>query len=92
MVIIADTSGKPSMQIQAYSRILRPQQTRKPRIYVLRAKVTIDEYMQQLMDAKSEAIDEGIDYQDSSEFDPAKWLSYRDFTVKMLKEEGYDMS
>ncbi|MBU3966759.1 MAG: hypothetical protein KKG76_05190 [Euryarchaeota archaeon] len=51
----------------------------------------IDEYMQQLMDAKSEAMDEGIDYQDASEFDSKKWLSYRDFTVKMLKEEGYEM-
>ncbi len=91
VVIIADTSWTPSKQIQAYSRILRPQQTRKPRIYLLRAKGTIDEYMQQLMDAKSEAIDEGIDYQDAAEFDPAKWLSYRDFTIKMLKEEGYDM-
>ncbi|WAM22425.1 MAG: DEAD/DEAH box helicase (plasmid) [Candidatus Methanoperedens sp.] len=91
VVIIADTSWTPSKQIQAYSRILRPQQTRKPRIYLLRAKGTIDEYMQQLMDAKSEAIDEGIDYQDATEFDPAKWLSYRDFTLKMLKEEGYDM-
>ena len=46
-------------------------QTRKPRIYLLRG--TIDEYMQQLMDAKSEAIDECIDYQDAMEFDPAKW-------------------
>ncbi|CAG0984304.1 hypothetical protein METP3_02264 [Methanosarcinales archaeon] len=91
VVIIADTSWTPSKQIQAYSRILRPQQTRKPRIYLLRSKGTIDEYMQQLMDAKSEAIDEGIDYQDATEFDPAKWLSYRDFTIKMLKEEGYDM-
>jgi Cft2 family RNA processing exonuclease len=50
VVIIADTSWTPSKQIQAYSRILRPQQTRKPRIYLLRAKGTIDEYMQQLMD------------------------------------------
>ncbi|MDO8727143.1 MAG: hypothetical protein Q7J35_13825 [Candidatus Methanoperedens sp.] len=40
--------------------------------------------MQQLMDAKSEAVD-------ASEFDPKKWLSYRDFTIKMLEEEGYDM-
>lgn len=91
VVIIADTSWTPSKQIQAYSRILRPQQTRKPRIYLLRAKGTIDEYMQQLMDAKSEAIDEGIDYQNASEFDPLKWLSYRDFTIKMLKEEGYTL-
>ena len=44
------------------------------------------------MDVKSEAIDEGIDYQDGSEFDPAKWLSCRDFTIKMLKEEGYNMN
>ncbi len=91
VVIIADTSWTPSKQIQAYSRILRPQQTRKPRIYLLRAKGTIDEYMQQLMDAKSEAIDEGIDYQDAAEFDPAKWLSYKDFTIRMLKSEGYEV-
>jgi hypothetical protein len=47
--------------------------------------------MQQLMDAKSEAIDEGIDYQEASPFDPGKWLSYRDFTIKMLREEGYNL-
>jgi hypothetical protein len=47
--------------------------------------------MKQLMDAKSEAIDEGIDYQNAGEFDPMKWLSYRDFTIKMLKEEGYTL-
>ncbi len=89
VVVIADTSWTPSKQIQAYSRILRPQQKREPRIYLLRAQGTIDEYMQQLMDAKSEAIGEGIDYQEASEFDPEKWLSYKDFTIKMLKEEGY---
>lgn len=38
------------------------------------------------MNAKSEAIDEGIDYQDAAEFDPAKWL------IKMLQEEGYSLS
>jgi SNF2 family DNA or RNA helicase len=89
VVIIADTSWTPSKQIQAYSRILRPQQKKTPRIILLRAKGTIDEYMQQLMDAKSEAIGEGIDYQEASEFDPEEWLSYKDFTIKMLKEEGY---
>ena len=47
--------------------------------------------MQQLMDAKSEAIDEGIDCQDAAEFNPAKWLNYHDFIIKMLEEEGYDM-
>lgn len=91
VVIIADTSWTPSRQAQAYSRILRPQQTKKPRIYLLRAKGTIDEYMQQLMSVKEEAIEECIDYQTASEFDPKNWLSYRDFTIKMLKEEGYDM-
>ncbi|MDD5615018.1 MAG: SNF2-related protein [Candidatus Methanoperedens sp.] len=91
VVIIADTSWTPSKQIQAYSRILRPQQKKKPRIYLLRAKGTIDEYMQQLMDAKTEAINEGIDYQQAAEFDPEKWLTYKDFTLKMLKEEGYEL-
>jgi SNF2 family DNA or RNA helicase len=89
VVVLADTSWTPSKQIQAYSRILRPQQKRTPRIYLLRAQGTIDEYMQQLMDSKSEAIGEVIDYQEASEFDPEKWLSYKDFTIKMLREEGY---
>ncbi|MFH1283194.1 MAG: DEAD/DEAH box helicase [bacterium] len=89
VVILADTSWTPSKQMQAWSRILRPQQKKIPRIYLLRHIGTIDEYMQQLMDAKSEAIGEGIDYQEAAEFDPEKWLSYRDFTMKMLKECGY---
>ncbi|MDO8726463.1 MAG: DEAD/DEAH box helicase [Candidatus Methanoperedens sp.] len=91
VVIIADTSWTPSRQIQAYSRILRPQQKRKPRIYLLRARGTIDEYMQQLMSAKEEAIEEGIDYIEAPEFDQTKWLSYKDFTIKMLQEEGYTL-
>ncbi|MFH0904787.1 MAG: helicase-related protein [Methanobacteriota archaeon] len=89
VVVIADTSWTPSKQIQAYSRILRPQQKKTPRIILIRAKGTIDEYMEQLMNAKCEAIGEGIDYQEASEFDPEKWMSYKDFTIKMLKEEGY---
>lgn len=91
VVVLADPSWTPSKQIQAYSRILRPQQKKEPKIFLLRGKGTIDEYMQQLMDAKTEAIDEGIDYQEASEFDPEKWLSYRDFTIKMLQEEGYNL-
>jgi hypothetical protein len=47
--------------------------------------------MQQLMDAKSEAIDEGIDYQEAQEFDPKKWLSYKDFTIRMLRGQGYNV-
>lgn len=91
IVVLADTSWTPSKQIQAWSRILRPQQKKTPKIYLLRAKGAIDEYMQQLMDAKTEAINEGIDHQEASEFDPEKWLSYKDFTIKMLKEEGYNL-
>jgi len=34
------------------------------------------------MAAKSEAIDEGIDYQEAQAFDAGKWLSYKDFTIK----------
>ncbi|NJD75735.1 MAG: hypothetical protein FIB08_01380 [Candidatus Methanoperedens sp.] len=89
VVVLADTSWTPSKQIQAYSRILRPQQKKKPKIFLLRAVGTIDEYMSQLMAAKSEAIDEGIDYQEAAAFDASKWLSYKDFTIKMLRSEGY---
>ncbi|CAG0970996.1 MAG: SNF2-related protein [Candidatus Methanoperedens sp.] len=91
VVVLADTSWTPSKQIQAYSRILRPQQKKKPKISLLRAAGTIDEYMAQLMAAKSEAIDEGIDYQEAAAFDASKWLSYKDFTIKMLREEGYNI-
>lgn len=89
VVVLADTSWTPSKQIQAYSRILRPQQKKTPKIFLLRAIGTIDEYMSQLMQAKSEAIDEGIDYQEAAAFDAGKWLSYKDFTIKMLRGEGY---
>jgi len=44
---------------------------------LLRMKNTINEYMQQLMDVKSDTIDEGIDYKDASDLDTTKWLSYR---------------
>ncbi|MGB8216288.1 MAG: SNF2-related protein [Candidatus Methanoperedens sp.] len=90
-VVLADTSWTPSKQIQAYSRILRPQQKKTPKIFLLRAIGTIDEYMSQLMAAKSEAIDEGIDYQEAAAFDAGKWLSYKDFTIKMLREERYNI-
>ena len=86
-VIMTDTSWTPSKQRQAYSRILRPQQKKEPKVFLLRNKGTIDEYMQQLMDVKQDAIDNGIDHQESN-FKPEEWLSYRDFSYKMLQEEG----
>jgi hypothetical protein len=46
----------PFKHIQAYNRILRPQQKRRARIYLFRAKGTVDEYMQKLMAAKSDAL------------------------------------
>ncbi len=91
VVVIADTSWTPSRQIQAYSRILRPQQKKQPRIFLLRCDGTIDMYMRQLMNAKNDAINQGIDHSAYQEIDMSKWLSYRDFTIKMLKDEGYDI-
>ncbi|CAG0966998.1 hypothetical protein METP3_01208 [Methanosarcinales archaeon] len=91
VVVIADTSWTPARQIQAYSRILRPQQKKQPRITLLRCDGTIDMYMRQLMNAKSNAINQGIDHSEYEEIDMKKWLSYRDFTIKMLKDEGYDI-
>jgi SNF2 family DNA or RNA helicase len=92
VVVIADTSWTPARQIQAYSRILRPQQKKQPRITLLRCDGTIDMYMRQLMNAKSNAINQGIDHSEYEEIDMKKWLSYRDFTIKMLKDEGYDIN
>ncbi len=92
VVVIADTSWTPARQIQAYSRILRPQQKKQPKIFLLRCDGTIDMYMRQLMNEKANAINQGIDYSEYEEIDMKKWLSYRDFTIKMLKDEGYDIN
>jgi hypothetical protein len=48
----------------------------------------IDEYMLQLCNMKSEGIDQAIDGHEAEEFDPDTWMSYKDFSYKMLDELG----
>ena len=44
--------------------------------------------MLQLCNMKSEGIDQAIDGHEAEEFDPTTWMSYKDFSYKMLKELG----
>jgi SNF2 family DNA or RNA helicase len=87
-VIFADVNWTPSKTRQAYSRILRPDQEKEPHIHMIYNKGMIDEYMLQLCNMKSEGIDQAIDGHDAEEFDPETWMSYKDFSYKMLKELG----
>jgi hypothetical protein len=87
-VIFADQNWTPSKTRQAYSRILRPDQEKEPHIHMIYNKGMIDEYMKQLCDMKTEGIDQAIDGHNAEEFDPETWMSYKDFSYKMLEELG----
>ena len=86
-VIVADKNWNYKKTIQAFSRILRPEQQIEPHIYLLSNSGTIDSYMRQMNIMKEDAIQEGIDYVKST-WDSTTWMSYKDFSLKMLKEEG----
>jgi SNF2 family DNA or RNA helicase len=87
-VIFADVNWTPSKTKQAYSRILRPDQEKEPHIHMIYNKGMIDEYMKQLCDMKNEGINQAIDGHNAEEFDPETWMSYKDFSYKMLTELG----
>lgn len=87
-VIFADVNWTPSKTRQAYSRILRYNQKREPHIHFVMNKGMVDEYMLQLCTMKKEGIDQAIDGHLAEEFDPDNWMSYKDFSYKMLTELG----
>jgi len=89
VVIMADLNWTPSKTRQAYSRILRPQQKKEPHIHYVLMEGMIDQYMKQLCDLKADGIDQAIDEKNVEEFDPESWMSYKDFSYKMLQEEGF---
>lgn len=94
----ADWSWTPDKMTQAEKRMLRSdwateerkEKGQKPVIRRLVQKGTIDEYMRQLVETKSEGISEAIDYQES-DFDPTEWMSFRDFSIQMFEDKGIDL-
>jgi SNF2 family DNA or RNA helicase len=88
VVIMVDLNWTPSKTRQAYSRILRPQQKKEPHIHFVLLEGTIDQYMEQLCDLKANGIDQAIDEKEVPEFDSSGWMFYKDFSYKMLKDEG----
>ena len=87
VVIIADRGWVPGRLSQSFSRILRVEQQKEPRIYILTMEAMLDEYQKQMHIMKKDGIDEGVDYQ-ASTYDSNTWMSYKDFSLKMLKDEG----
>lgn len=69
-------------------RILRPGQTGDVEIVHLHHVGMIDAYMQQLCMAKTDAIAQAIDGQET-QFDYSQWKDYRTFALEMLEQEGY---
>ena len=85
IVVIADRSWVPGDHIQAYSRILRPEQNKEPIVYFVENEAFIDQYMKQLEMYKISAINEGIDGQ-IDRADISKYISYKDFAMSMLQD------
>jgi hypothetical protein len=87
-LLTLDLGWVPADLDQFDHRILRPDQVGVPELVHLFHRGLIDDYMRQLCAAKSDAIAQAIDGQDSS-FDYEAWSDLRGFTLKMLANEGY---
>lgn len=83
--IMVDPDWKYSKLEQAFSRILRPQSTGKPKVYFLRNKGMIDEYMHQHCMRKKGANGEVLD---KKNWEKAEWEHWKDMTIRMLKDAG----
>jgi hypothetical protein len=90
-LLTLDFGWVPGDLDQFRHRILRPGQTGDVEIVHLFHEGMIDSYMKQLCDAKSDAIAEVIDGQESS-FDYSQWRDYRTFALDMLAKEGYQFA
>lgn len=96
MVYGYDWPWQPSTMDQAEKRMIRPgwlTEERKasgaqPMIRRMVQLGGLDEYKRQLVYLKAQGADQAINQQ-QAEFDAESWLSYRDFSIKMLRERGY---
>ena len=87
-LLTLDLGWVPADLDQFRHRILRPDQTGIPELIHLFHRGLIDDYMRQLCEAKSDAISQAIDGQDTT-FDYSHWKDYRTFALEMLEREGY---
>lgn len=92
----SDWPWTPDKLDQSEKRMLRPDwltdereaSGRVPEVRRAVQKGTIDEYMRQLVHEKAEGIGEAIDWQ-SAEWNAAEHMSYREFTERMFRNEGF---
>jgi len=97
-VWLCDYDWVPSTMKQAAARMLRAEwltEERKesgaqPKIRQAVQMGTIDEYMRQLVNLKMDGLDQALDRQ-NADFDPDKWMTYRDFSVKMFRDLGFEL-
>ncbi len=87
-LLTLDLGWVPADLDQFAHRILRPDQVGDPEIVHLYHEGLIDSYMKQLCEAKTDAIAQAIDGQQTT-FDYSNWLDYRSFALQMLEREGY---
>jgi len=87
-LLTLDLGWTPGHLDQYAHRILRPDQAGDPEIIHLFHEGLIDAYMRQLTEAKTDAIAQAIDGQET-EFDYTEWKDYRTFALEMLELEGY---
>lgn len=85
--ILVDLDWTWSRVEQLFHRLLRPAQTMIPDIHILRNNGMLDAYVHQHCVDKRGAAAEGIDYREDADF-VDEWVSWRDFSIKMLMEEG----
>jgi DNA excision repair protein ERCC-6 len=89
MVIIVDLDWTYQKLEQAYSRVLRPETKRSPKVFMLYYKGFIDQYLWQHIRAKKSAVLEGVDHR--TDVEEVKWVHWKEFTINMLQDLGYSL-
>jgi len=94
-VLSVDWDWVPDKHQQSEARMLRAgwhtdeRIGRLPRILQYTSMGTVEQYMRQWVELKARGIDQAVDRIHTEEFDASEFLTYRDFSIKMLRAEGY---
>jgi superfamily II DNA or RNA helicase/tRNA1(Val) A37 N6-methylase TrmN6 len=89
MVLMVDLDWTYQKLEQAYSRVLRPETRKSPKVVLLYYKGFIDQYLWQHIRAKKSAVLEGIDHR--TDVENVEWVHWKQFTIDMLKDLGYNL-
>jgi len=85
VVIMSDIPWSPAFYEQAIGRILRPDQTGNPEVYVIFNRFMIDQYKFEVISSKRKTIDKYLKDKDVS-VEETKHISYRDFLQLVIRK------